>query len=154
MKGGEIGLLLTPSQMDTILARFDSYCRKVLRGECRNYLKQLSKLSEKESYFSELTEEQLNRLYILDQYPLEQYHFQVQGYDVTVQDERIASGLETLSNEKRDIVLLSYFLEMTDQEIADKLNAIRGTIQYRRTKALKEMKQKMEAEKNGETTSQ
>ena len=43
---------------------------------------------------------------------------------------------------------------MTDQEIADKLNAIRGTIQYRRTKALKEMKQKMEAEKNGETTSQ
>ena len=105
-------------------------------------------------YFSELTEEQLNRLYILDQYPLDQYHFQVQGYDVTVQDERIASGLETLSDEKRDIVLLSYFLEMTDQEIADKLNAIRGTIQYRRTKALKEMKQKMEAEKNGETTSQ
>ena len=140
--------------MDTISARFDSYCRKVLRGECRNYWKQLSKLSEKESYFSELTEEQLNRLYILDQYPLEQYHFQVQGYDVTVQDERIASELETLSNEKRDIVLLSYFLEMTDQEIADKLNAIRGTIQYRRTKALKEMKQKMEAEKNGETTSQ
>ena len=78
----------------------------------------------------------------------------MQGYDVTVQDERIASGLETLSDEKRDIVLLSYFLEMTDQEIADKLNAIRGTIQYRRTKALKEMKQKMEAEKNGETTSQ
>lgn len=52
--------------------------------------------------------------------------------------------LYPLSDEKRDIVLLSYLLDMTDQEIANKLNIVRRTVQYKRTNSLKEMKRRME----------
>ena len=55
----------------------------------------------------------------------------------------------TLPDEKRDILLLSYFLDMTDREIADKLNMVRYTIQRKRVKSLKEMKQRLEVNEDG-----
>ena len=54
-----------------------------------------------------------------------------------------------LSDEKRSILLLSYFLDMTDREIADKLNMVRGTVQRRRILSLKEMKRRMEVKRDG-----
>ena len=60
-------------------------------------------------------------MYVLDEYPSEQTHFHVQGYDVAIENEDLANALTVLPDDKRDIVLLAYFLDMTDQEIADKL---------------------------------
>ena len=61
----------------------------------------------------------------------------------------MAQALTELPGEKRDILLLSYFLDMTDREIADKLNMVRYTVQRKRVKSLKEMKQRMEVEEDG-----
>lgn len=55
----------------------------------------------------------------------------------------------TLSDDKRDIVLLAYFLDMTDQEIADKLDMVRRTVQYKRAQSLKELKKEMEVTEDG-----
>ena len=76
----------------------------------------------------------------------------MQGYDIVVKDERLADALGSLSDDKRDIVLLAYFLDMTDQEIADKLNVVRRTVQYRRASSLKEMKKRLEVVEDGEQT--
>ena len=38
---------------------------------------------------------------------------------------------------------------MTDREIADKLNMVRYTIQRKRVKSLKEMKQRLEVNEDG-----
>jgi RNA polymerase sigma factor (sigma-70 family) len=48
--------------------------------------------------------------------------------------------LDALTADKRDIILLSYFLDMTDKEIADRLNMARSTVAYRRTTTLGELK--------------
>jgi DNA-directed RNA polymerase specialized sigma24 family protein len=53
-----------------------------------------------------------------------------------------------LPGDKRDIILLSYFLDMTDGEIGDKLNLVRRTVQYKRTSSLRELKQFMEGKKH------
>lgn len=143
---------LTPSQKKTVRHQFDSFCRKVLREEARDYMRGLARQGEREVSLSELSEEQMARLYVLDEYPSEQFHFDVQGYDIAVKDEKLAGALAALSDEKRDIVLLAYFLDMTDQEIADKLNVVRRTVQYRRTSSLKEMKQRLEVVEDGEQT--
>ena len=45
----------------------------------------------------------------------------------------IAEALQSLPERKRDIILLSYFLELSDREIGDKLNMLRSTVQYQRT---------------------
>lgn len=140
---------LTPSQKKTVRHQFDSFCRKVLREEARDHMKHIVWLSSHEVTLSELSEEQTTQLYVVDDYPSEQFHFRVQGFSITVKDEILADALTTLSDEKRDIVLLSYFLDMTDQEIADQLNLVRRTVQYKRTSSLKEIKQKLEVEEDG-----
>ena len=91
----------------------------------------------------------MTQLYVLDEYPSEHFHFQVQGIGVTVKDEKLADALTALSDEKRDIVLLAYFLDMTDQEIAEALNIVRRTVQYKRTSSLKEMKKRLEVQDDG-----
>ena len=143
---------LTPSQKKTVRHQFDSYCRKVLREEARDYVRGLARQGEREVSLSGLSEEEMARLYVLDEYPSEQFHFDVQGYDIAVKDERLADALGALSDDKRDIVLLAYFLDMTDQEIADKLNVVRRTVQYRRASSLKEMKKRLEVVEDGEQT--
>ena len=152
--GREVNRLLelTPSQKKTVRHQFDSYCRKVLREEARDYMRSLVRKGEREVALSELSEEQMVRLYVSDEYPSEQFHFDVQGYDIAVKDEKLAEALASLSDDKRDIILLAYFLDMTDQEIASKLNVVRRTVQYRRASSLKEMKQRMEVMEDGGQT--
>ena len=54
-----------------------------------------------------------------------------------------------LPDDRRDIVLLAYFLDMTDREIAEKLDMVRRTVQYKRTQSLKELKKEMEVTEDG-----
>lgn len=71
---------LTPSQKKTVPHQFDSFCRKVLREETRDYLRELMRRAAHEVPLSELSEEQMERLYVLlDEYPSEAIHFDVQG---------------------------------------------------------------------------
>ena len=140
---------LTPSQKKTVRHQFDSFCRKVLREEARDYIKHIAWQNDHEVFFSELSEEQSTQLYGLDDYPSEQFHFQVQGIGITVKDEKLADALAALSDEKRDIVLLAYIMGMTDKEIAEVMNIVRRTVQYKRTSSLKEMKHRMEVQDDG-----
>ena len=88
-------------------------------------------------------------MYVLDEYPSEQTHFHVRGYDVAIENEYLANALTVLPDDKRDIALLAYFLDMTDQEIADKLDMVRRTGHYNRAQSLKELKKEMEVTEDG-----
>lgn len=143
-------LELTPSQKKTVRHQFDSFCKKVLREEARDYAKHIAWLSEHEVSLSELSKEQIERAYTLDEHPSDYALFNVHGFSIIVHNDRLAHALAGLSDEKRDILLLSYFLDMTDGEIADKLNTVRYTVQRRRVTSLKEMKRRLEVEEDGE----
>lgn len=51
--------------------------------------------------------------------------------------------IAALPLDKRDIILLSYFLDMSDNEIAKLLNMVRSSVAYRRTSTLKLLKELM-----------
>ena len=104
---------LSPSQMKTVRHQFDSFCRKVLREESRNYKKQLVRRAEKEINLSELSETELSQLYVMDEYPSDSTFFDVLDYRVAVKDARLADALAALPSKKRDVLLLSYFLDMS-----------------------------------------
>lgn len=137
-------LKLTPSQEETVRHQFDSFCKKILREEARNYAKHIAWRSEHEISLSSLSEEEQNRLYVLDEYPSEQFPFRVQEHNILIHDEKLADALNKLSSEKRSIVLLAYALGMTDQRIADELGMVRYTVQRRRAQTLKELKKELE----------
>lgn len=141
---------LSPSQMKTVRHQFDSLCRKVLREESRSIDKQLARRAEKEISFSGLSEQELGRLYAMDDYPSDSTYFDVLDYRIAIKDDRLAEALADLPGEKRDILLLSYFLDMNDREIAEALNMVQRTVQRRRTSSIQEIKIRMEVKEDGQ----
>lgn len=137
----------------TIQHQFDSFCRKVLKGEASNYRKELARRYQFEVAFSELSEKELNQLYIMDEYSTDYYLFQVMGYDVEVKDALIGEALEALPEKKRNIILLSYFMDMSDAEIGELMNLVRTTIYRHRTSSLQQIKKHMEGKADDENKS-
>lgn len=79
-----------------------------------------------------------------DEYDLESYKFQVLNYDIEVKDALIAEALTSLTKRKRDVILLSYFMEMSDAEIARKMKLVRSTVSEHRKRFLEILKDVME----------
>jgi RNA polymerase sigma factor (sigma-70 family) len=126
---------------------FDAFCKKVLKNEVRNYHREMKRLQDKEILFSELSERELEQLSTTDKYFTTEQIFNVLGDDVIVTNESIAEALKNLPEQRnRDIILLYYFLELSDGEIGKKLNMIRSTVQYQRTGTLRELKKLMKEE--------
>lgn len=135
---------LTASQKKAIQRQFDCFCKKVLREEARDYIRSMKRLAEKESSFSDLSEAQFAELSCWDEYPSDLSTFVVRGEAVIVRNDRLADAISALPSDRQEIVLLSYFLDMPDREIAEQLDMVRSTVQYKRKNALKEIKKKME----------
>jgi DNA-directed RNA polymerase specialized sigma24 family protein len=102
--------------------------------------------AEREITFSALSAQELAELATTDEYFTDEYVFSVLGESVGVTDCDLAEALNELPADRREIVLMSFFFDMTDKEIADKLNMARRTVAYRRTSTLKELKKLMESE--------
>ena len=125
--------------------QFDCYCKKVLRNYARSYGKKLRNNKKRECFFEDAYKDpRLQQYFSIPPYE-ESYIFKVKDMDVAVKDFYLGAALEKLEEHQREIVLLSYFLEMTDKEIAEHLNLIRRTVAYRRGATLKQLKKFLEA---------
>ena len=126
---------------------FDSYCKRILKNEAIDCFREIQKHRQREIFFSELSEKEWKQLYMEDEYDLDTCNFQVLGYDVEVKDALIAEALNLLSDKKREVVLLAYFLDMSDTEIAKLLDLRQSTIHYHRTSSLGILKKFLEGKK-------
>ena len=83
--------------------------------------------------FSNLAPQEENKLYTLDTYFENEATeaFNVGGKKIT--PKLLSDALHNLPEDKRKAVLLYYFFEMSDVEIAEQLDIPRSTVQYRRT---------------------
>ena len=125
---------------------FDSYCKKVLRYKARTCYSRIQEQAEREVSFSELSARELSELAVEDEYFTDAYVFDVLGESVGITDADLAEALTTLPADRRDIVLMSYLFDMTDKQIAEKLNMARRTVTHKRTSTLTELKKIMESE--------
>lgn len=133
----------TTSEEDTQRI-FDCYCKRILKNEAINIQKHNQYMNSKQISFTELTPEQLAQICSCDEYSTDYSRFKVLEYDIAVKDELLAEALQELPERKRDIILLSYFLDYNDVEIAGLLNLVRRTVNDQRNKALKDLKNRME----------
>ena len=123
--------------------KFCTYCIKVLHGETLNYFDELNRQREREVIFSELLQKDLDTLYCCDDYDMADY-FTVMGRQVPVRDEWISMALKKLPVKKREIILMLYFLDMTEKEIADCLKLVQSTIHYHKDDSLRLLRKLME----------
>jgi RNA polymerase sigma factor (sigma-70 family) len=124
--------------------QFDCYCKKILKYRVYDYYRKMKRRRAREVSFNELSEQGLEKLSGTDEYFKDACHFHVLGRDITVSDEQIAEALNALPVDQRDIILLSYFLDMTDREIAERMDIVRRTVAYRRASTLRKLKKFME----------
>lgn len=124
--------------------QFDRICKLALKGEKIDYRRHIAYRQKHEVMLSELSEKDMGRLFTVDDYGVENQWFQVLGYDIEVKDTLIAEALQALSEKKRDVILLFYFMDMSDAEIGGVLNIVRSTVYEHRKRSLEVMKNIME----------
>ena len=86
-----------------------------------------------------------NRLYVCDEYFADdevEKSFVIGGKEITA--KLLSEALHSLSDEKRETVLLYYFFDMSEREIATYCNIPRTTVQTRRTSSIKLLKRYLE----------
>lgn len=130
----------TAAQKTTIQNQFDCFCKRVVKYKARDRYDAEKYRSSHEIPIEELGFRELGKLYILDKPTYDNTVFEVSGHRVVVKNSRIAEALKALPENKRSIILLHYYLDMTDGEIGDCLGIVRRTVQYQRTSALKELR--------------
>ena len=125
----------------TVQCRFESCLKKVVRHVVKDYQKKLKRRQKEETLFCELPEIVVENLAVWDDYDTDYTIFNVCGNDIRVYDDELAEALKQLSERNRETLLMYYFLEMSDTEIADVMNYTRGAVFKHRRRALEAMKE-------------
>lgn len=119
--------------------QFDAYCKKILRNEARDIYDERKRRQGKEVLFSEMSPRELGKLSFIPEYFRFEQLMRIRGIDFIVADEEIFEALGTLSTQRREIILLSYYMGLTDREIGEIIGMERANVQYHRAQALKEL---------------
>ena len=128
-----------------IRCAFNGFCKLALRREAMNAHRDTKQRQLREVTFSDLSPEEENQLFVCDEYFADdeaEQSFVVGGKEITA--KLLAEALHSLPDDKREAVLLYYFFEMNDAEIAKLRDVPRSTIQYRRTSSFELLKRYLE----------
>ena len=133
--------LMKPSDFQkTVQCRFESCLKKVVRHVVKDYQKKLKRRQKEETLFCELPEIVVENLAVWDDYDTDYTIFNVCGNDIRVYDDELAEALKQLSERNRETLLMYYFLEMNNEEIAKKQNISRSGVFQNRHNSLVLMK--------------
>ncbi len=128
-----------------IRCAFNGFCKRALKNEAMNAHRDTKQRQLREVTFSDLPPEEENRLYVCDEYFADdeaEKSFVIGGKEITA--KLLSEALHSLSDEKRETVLLYYFFDMSEREIATYCNIPRTTVQTRRTSSMKLLKRYLE----------
>lgn len=124
---------------------FNGFCKAVLRNEAIDAIRERKYRKKHEVTFSDLSPQEENQLYTCDKYFVNdeaEKSFFVAGKEITA--KQLADALHSLPEEKRQAVLLYYFFDMKDAEIAELMKIPRSTVQFRRTSSFELLKRFLE----------
>lgn len=103
---------------EAIRLQFNALMMLTIKGTLKQKRKQLSKRSRHEILFCEMNEIEMNPPTTIDEHFFDMTIFQVLNFTVYVSDEKIGTALCKLSARQREFILLYYFQDMNDKEIA------------------------------------
>lgn len=128
----------------TIEHQFDSFCKTVLRNYARDIYDENKRRNDYLVSLESLSLAELSKLSILDDYDSNYICMVSYDYNIRIEDVLMAQAIGKLTKRKQDIILLSFFLNMTNADIATLMDLAENTIHYHKTNALKELKELME----------
>ena len=120
---------------------FDAFCKKAIRNLAvdakRIYWKKTMTTSDEE-----LLATYVKSIMTEDTYALNNYEkiYYVNGLKVVVTNETVGEALKFIMPNKRAVLLLSFFMDYRDSDIARTLRITNSTVSYRKKQALKQLK--------------
>lgn len=117
--------------------QFGGFCTKVLKNEARHIQREYARQREQEKSTDDLTSVELEQTSHEDPYFNSEHIFEVDGLPVVVVGDSLADAISQLHPKNQKVILLSYFLSMTDREISKQMGVCRQSITKRRNGALK-----------------
>lgn len=123
---------------------FDAFCKAVIRNESANAHKEMDQRAEREVPISSLAPSEIQSLQTVDIYRPYCKKYQVRGNIVCVYDPVLGEILQRISLQRREIILLRYFLGISDSEIGRLLHIDHKTVSYRRSAALQRLRELLE----------
>lgn len=127
----------------------DSFIKTVARNKSIDILREYARQADHEKPLSELSPSDLGKsASVTDSYCLYSRPYRVCNYVIQVSDPTIGEVLQYLTPQRREVILLYYFLDYTDAEIGRLLRIDNTTAKYRRRSALKQLKKLVEDMQN------
>lgn len=127
-----------------ICAQFDYYIKLCLRNSARNLKRDKDLQKEHEILFSELPDHFVENLHSNLEQAFFLHTFQALHYSVTVENDRLSEALRLLPDQKRTIILLHYFLDMSDMEISRLTHTRQEQVKKTRQRTLTDLRKNME----------
>lgn len=113
-----------------------------------NYEIAKKRRQENEVLFSEMTMTEMEKLIVMDKHMEDIERFQVLDYDIEIRDELLGEALKNLPDKKREVILMSYFMNLPDGEIVREMNLVRSTVNYHKSSSIEKLRKMMEEIKN------
>ena len=138
---------LSPSDKKRVEHQFDRICKLAVKSEMKDYKRMILRKMKKEIVFSEVMSiygYDLEHKKVGQEEIKDIFSIKVMGFDITIKNMLIAEAVLSLTEKGRNIVLMSFFLGMTDKEIGKMLHLGQSTVNYHKNNNLKKMRKFME----------
>lgn len=112
--------MLSREYREHIEHRFHAFCKAVLHNEACNYFRERKRKIQHEISFEYLQENTSFAPHSVDEYFVLQdkpIAFTVNGQTVIVDSEKLAKALLCLSERRRKIILMRYYLQLRDSRL-------------------------------------
>lgn len=120
----------------------------MIRYQAINLHRESGRYAEHNVSFDEILNDYFAECGKCDAYSVLQYHFEAFGYIFSVNDYRLGKALLQLSKKKRDVILMYYFTDCKLKDIAELLGKPQKNISYIHIRALKNLREIMERDKD------
>lgn len=127
----------------------DSFIKTVAKNKSIDILREYARQADRETPLSELSPSDIGKsASVTDSYRLYSRPYRVCNYVIQISDPIIGEVLQYLTPQRREVILLYYFLDYNDAEIGRLLRIDNTTAKYRRRSALKQLKKLVEDMQN------
>ena len=123
--------------------KFISYCRIILVNKSIDLKRKRSVRVAKEIPIDDLNFRDFNKLFYCENFDQIENE---EEYQKIVQ--KLYEAIQSLPSKNRDIIIMKYWGNFTDQEIADDLKLVRRSVNYNRNRSLKLLKKYLEEDEH------
>lgn len=129
--------------MEHIECAFNTFCKVILRNAAHNAYRDFGRKQKYEISLDYLMSEMPFEPFTIDNY-IDQYDkptvFAVKEQEIIVASKRLVDTLLNLPEQRRNVLLMYFFLGYTDTETGEEYRRIRSTANYWKHAALKRLR--------------